>query len=484
MRVFSGIVLFIIGIGLLGLWGWNSHAQTIEEKIAASTIHDLGDTIHPVSASVSGRDITVTGLADTDEERADVIARMMDVTGRREVHDELRTLDAANPFRYGLSKTTAGIAASGNVPTEAMRGTIAQSGVENTAELALASGSSSDWMATAQAMKDALAPLEKGQIDLVDNDLMLQGTALGPKERDIAMAALDGTSSTLKVHTDIALLDDGTPAAFDFVWRPPTGANAVGKLPKGFTRTDMASLLGQTSVGGEAEPGLIDDRNIEALSSTFGAMKPWLSYLEMARLSYRDGVQQLDVVAAPGMDPSVITTKLQNANNDLTLSITSSSNTPKEGAVRINAQDEKETMRSGFWLPMVNFSPDAATCGTQTENALAAAKIEFISGSAELGPSAVTSINRIASIMHSCILGAGLNAQLGGHTDNTGDPNKNNTLSRERAKAVRNAMIARGLPAQKIIAVGFGDTEPVADNATEEGRADNRRTTIRWSSTN
>ncbi|MCB1348591.1 MAG: OmpA family protein, partial [Maritimibacter sp.] len=65
-------------------------------------------------------------------------------------------------------------------------------------------------------------------------------------------------------------------------------------------------------------------------------------------------------------------------------------------------------------------------------------------------------------------------------TDNTGEPEQNYILSAQRARAVKDALAARGVPAGRMIAIGYGETEPIADNETEEGRALNRRTTFTW----
>ena len=69
---------------------------------------------------------------------------------------------------------------------------------------------------------------------------------------------------------------------------------------------------------------------------------------------------------------------------------------------------------------------------------------------------------------------------IGGHTDSEGDENDNYRLSVERAKAVRDALELRGVPEARMTAMGYGETEPIADNDTEEGRAANRRTTFEW----
>ena len=65
-----------------------------------------------------------------------------------------------------------------------------------------------------------------------------------------------------------------------------------------------------------------------------------------------------------------------------------------------------------------------------------------------------------------------------GHTDSTGSPAVNNPLSVERAQSVRDYLVAHGVPATRIQTYGRGENEPVASNATEAGRAQNRRVEI------
>jgi outer membrane protein OmpA-like peptidoglycan-associated protein len=62
-----------------------------------------------------------------------------------------------------------------------------------------------------------------------------------------------------------------------------------------------------------------------------------------------------------------------------------------------------------------------------------------------------------------------------GHTDNVGDDAKNLLLSTNRAKACMDYLVANGIPAKRISSQGFGETKPKAENATEAGRAANRR---------
>ena len=65
--------------------------------------------------------------------------------------------------------------------------------------------------------------------------------------------------------------------------------------------------------------------------------------------------------------------------------------------------------------------------------------------------------------------------QVGGHTDNVGSPAGNQTLSEQRANAVLGYLVGKGVPAAQLTAVGFGPTQPIADNTTADGRGSNRR---------
>ena len=68
--------------------------------------------------------------------------------------------------------------------------------------------------------------------------------------------------------------------------------------------------------------------------------------------------------------------------------------------------------------------------------------------------------------------------RIEGHTDNTGPDNVNLRVSRDRAAAVANYLMARGIPSDQLLATGYGSTQPIADNSSEAGRARNRRIEI------
>lgn len=99
--------------------------------------------------------------------------------------------------------------------------------------------------------------------------------------------------------------------------------------------------------------------------------------------------------------------------------------------------------------------------------------IFFESGSDQLSSA---SNAELGSIFHMMKENPDIVVQIDGHTDNIGGEKDNLLLSQNRAKAVMNELIKRGIPAKKILAKGFGESKPLTDNTTENGRQVNRRT--------
>lgn len=72
-----------------------------------------------------------------------------------------------------------------------------------------------------------------------------------------------------------------------------------------------------------------------------------------------------------------------------------------------------------------------------------------------------------------------LKIELSGHTDNQGNSSDNQVLSENRAKAVLDYLVSKGIKADRLTSKGYGDSQPIADNNTPEGRAQNRRTAFK-----
>jgi len=103
---------------------------------------------------------------------------------------------------------------------------------------------------------------------------------------------------------------------------------------------------------------------------------------------------------------------------------------------------------------------------------IAAKNVFFATGSYKLLPKSYKSLNEVADILKGDDL---LKIQIDGHTDSQGDDAKNQILSQNRAKAVRDYLVSKGVPEARTNFTGYGETKPVADNKTAAGRAKNRR---------
>jgi OmpA-OmpF porin, OOP family len=98
--------------------------------------------------------------------------------------------------------------------------------------------------------------------------------------------------------------------------------------------------------------------------------------------------------------------------------------------------------------------------------------VNFETGKSAINPDSAATLDAAAAALKSA---AALRVEVGGHTDNVGTPEANLKLSQDRAQAVMAALVERGIKADRLTAKGYGQTAPIADNRTEDGRAKNRR---------
>lgn len=102
-------------------------------------------------------------------------------------------------------------------------------------------------------------------------------------------------------------------------------------------------------------------------------------------------------------------------------------------------------------------------------------QVTFDTDSASIKPSFRSVLDQVAQTLgqHQDVV-----ANVVGHTDSTGNPNYNMQLSQRRAQSVASYLGDRGVARNRLSAEGRGQSQPVADNATEAGRAQNRRVEI------
>jgi outer membrane protein OmpA-like peptidoglycan-associated protein len=112
------------------------------------------------------------------------------------------------------------------------------------------------------------------------------------------------------------------------------------------------------------------------------------------------------------------------------------------------------------------------TCQQQFNQQLSNEKIRFKISSAILSANSSHLIIQLAKTAQSC---PQFNIIIAGHTDSSGLDTMNQKLSEQRAQSVYNALVKHGINASTLSAIGYGETQPIAANNTQQGKAQNRR---------
>jgi outer membrane protein OmpA-like peptidoglycan-associated protein len=100
----------------------------------------------------------------------------------------------------------------------------------------------------------------------------------------------------------------------------------------------------------------------------------------------------------------------------------------------------------------------------------------FDTGKSVLKPESFKELNELYDYMAGK---TSLKVEIAGHTDNVGNKDANQKLSQDRANSVKAYLVKKGIKAERIIAKGYGDTQPIAENTTDANKQKNRRTEVR-----
>ena len=135
------------------------------------------------------------------------------------------------------------------------------------------------------------------------------------------------------------------------------------------------------------------------------------------------------------------------------------------GVFEIPRQDGKFTMEENLQIKIVT-----------KYNRIYELKIHFGPNKSELYENAKVEIDKLVEEM---IKNPTMKIEVAGHTDNVGDDAVNFNVSQKRANAIKAYLIEKGIAEKRVTAKGYGETAPISDNLTEEGRTRNRRIEIR-----
>jgi outer membrane protein OmpA-like peptidoglycan-associated protein len=174
-----------------------------------------------------------------------------------------------------------------------------------------------------------------------------------------------------------------------------------------------------------------------------------------------------------------------NSKNELLASFESNSNS---GAYLISLKPGKNygitVSRKDYLFHSENFNIREDASAKRTKKDILLKKVEvgikivlnnifFDFNKATLTDESIAELNNLTKLLNSTPT---LNIEISGHTDNVGSASYNKTLSENRAKAVVNHLTIKGISADRLTFMGYGFSQPVAPNDTEQGRQQNRRT--------
>ncbi|MEM9435934.1 MAG: OmpA family protein [Pseudomonadota bacterium] len=388
--------------------------------------------------------------------------------------------DDGTPMRLRALSSDGSLSLSGKVPFGSDAGVLGLDGFGDAILIAEIDGQDEDFLPLAALGLEALTFLESGQFDIVDGPegarLALSGVALTPVERDAALAAFGAVAA----DADITTLDDGAPPDFDLTFDASQGVALSGKLPRGVSSAQVAEALGVAAFESTATTGLVGDQSTYA--NAFKILAAWLPEVERLEVSFgAAGFEAVTVTPAPGVDAELLASELAAITGVAARVLEAPP--PSVDATRTNLiTGQRERFSGVAWLPMFAFTPSIERCGSETDQILSDARINFVTASARLDARSVRAVNALSGAILHCLAGASeLLVEVAGHTDAQGSEEGNLALSQARADAVLDALVARGIAREALTATGYGEAEPIADNGTVEGRAANRRTEIRWS---
>ena len=133
-------------------------------------------------------------------------------------------------------------------------------------------------------------------------------------------------------------------------------------------------------------------------------------------------------------------------------------------------------VKSGNYSSIKPFLKNVDLSPIKTGERIVLKNVFFDSRSYSLKSESTTELNKLYDLLKK---NKNLRIEIGGHTDNIGDDDYNMKLSKDRARAVMDYLVKKGIDKSRLSAKGYGETHPVGDNSTDEGRAQNRRTEIK-----
>lgn len=447
--------------------------------VVVASVEALG-VLQNGALDIQDNSITLTGAASPDA-KARAEALIAGLPAGFTASADITIFDDGAPFALTIQSDGATATAQGKFPAGFTLSGPDGITITNDGRNGFLPAETGDFAANVQAGIAALGMLENGTLEVSETDISLTGVATTPDVADAIGAAVLSGAPQANFTQDLTFLDDGSPAAWTFEYGATQGGTLSGKLPAGLTPDMIVQATGLGAIAGAPVTAFADDDAGNALE-VLSIATQYLPETENLAFSTTGGTGVLDIILSPGVNADLVAADLaERLPANIEFSAATLDTLPQTGDIRTNSATLlREEFQFGNWLPILTFAPTVTICAERASAVLGGSGVNFLSASAQLDAKSNRAINTLAVIARRCIDEGGLRLEVAGHTDNTGSVLSNEVLSENRAVAVRNALLMRGVDATAITAVGYGQAVPIADNDTPEGRAANRRTEINW----
>jgi len=432
---------------------WTS-TEPLEADLAQRSTAALKDTVlDKRRISVEGRDVTFAADAFSEDGRQSAVASVEAVPGVRLINDETRLVPEAKPFVWSAERDVVRVRLGGSSPLPASKGKLVEAaraslgGVEVVDQMNLSRGAPPRFDNAALLLLDQIGKLKDGKITLSDTKVSLSGMARELGGREAIAAAL----KNLPEGYSVAANDIKAPPYIFQVYKDTVAVTLTltGYVPDNNVHAALVQAAGRK---------FFNEKVVDNLKASVGAPSGFANA----------------VLPALGALSRLSTGTLVVSDREVKLS---GDALYEAAANQMRAGLGKEFPQGWQYKPEISVKPaaapvDATVCQQLFAELLTKGRIRFESGKADIVADSAGLLDRLIETALRCPTA---NIEIAGHTDADGEEAANRTLSEKRAQAVTDYLVRAGLPADRFTPVGYGSTQPVAGNDTDEGKAQNRR---------
>lgn len=432
---------------------WTSTAP-LEADLAARSNAALKDTVlDKRRIAVLGRDVSLSAEAFSEDGRLNAVGSVEAVPGVRLVNDNTRLVPEAKPFVWSAERDVARVTLGGSAPLPASKARLMEAarnalgGIEVADQMNLARGAPPRFDGAATLLLDQLAKLKDGKITLTDNKVSLSGMARDLGGREAIAAALRNLPEGFSVASNAV---KAPPYVFQ-AYKDPVASTLTltGNVPDNAVHAALVANAGRK---------FFSEKVVDNLKASVGAPSNFLNAV----------VPALGALSRLSTGTLVVTDREVKLSGDALY---------EGAATQIRAGLGRDFPQGWQFKPEISVKPqpspvDATVCQQLFADLLTKARIRFESGRAELSQDSLGLLDRLTETALRC---PNANIEIAGHTDADGDPAGNQALSEKRAQVVVDYLVRAGLPASRFAAVGYGSSQPLGSNDTEDGKAQNRR---------